>query len=244
MDVKVISLKRTIQRREEFSKQNARLSYNFFDAVDGAELTLQDLMHSNKVAPNLPYTAGAYGCALSHLALWESAINTNSIVTIAEDDAIFRDDFSERATELLEKLPFGWDIVLWGWNFDSILALNVMSEVSPCVVLCIQEQLRISIPQFTTQKTRPTLLPLDKCFGLPAYSISPSGAKKYKALCFPLQNFTVHMPIINQNMANTGIDVALSNIYASTSAHICLPPLVATKNLREVSTIQNNLKIK
>ena len=45
---------------------------------------------------NLPYTDGAIGCALSHYQLWNLSIEKNEVLTIAEDDAIFRYDFIEK----------------------------------------------------------------------------------------------------------------------------------------------------
>lgn len=75
---------------------NPHVDYLFCDAIDGS--TLPDNVLSNPLLfeKDLPYTKGAYGAALSHLALWNKAINENCVLTIAEDDAIVRNDFHVR----------------------------------------------------------------------------------------------------------------------------------------------------
>jgi len=198
------------------------------------------LSDPNLFARNLQYTKGAYGCALSHLAAWFDAIDSNEIVTVAEDDAIFRHDFQSMHQQVLSNLPDDWDIVMWGWNFDSILSLNSMPEISPTVLFFDQQQLRNKIYEFQIATQRPTLLPLDKCFGTPAYSISPKGAEKFLKGCFPLQHFFLYFPGLNRELPNNGIDIAMNRIYASTNSFACFPPLVITKNEHETSSIQTN----
>jgi GR25 family glycosyltransferase involved in LPS biosynthesis len=52
-------------------------------------------------------------------------------LTIAEDDAVFRADFEHEANRVIASLSPDWDMILWGWNFDSILGLEFMKNVSP-----------------------------------------------------------------------------------------------------------------
>src|SRR3569833_3107431 len=74
---KVISLTRTPERRTEFARRNPHLNYVYFDAVDGKTLTRESVAATGLFPPGLPYTRGAYGAALSHLALWEETIARN-----------------------------------------------------------------------------------------------------------------------------------------------------------------------
>ena len=242
-EIQVISLLRSVLKRSTFVEQNKNIPHLFVNAVDGLGLTKLQLSNEELFEPGLPYTAGAFGCALSHLLLWKQAIATNKHITIAEDDAIFRNDFIDTQKKILASIPTNWDIVLWGWNFDSILSFNVMPGVSPAVTVFNQEQLRASIPSFKEIHTEPAAFKLDKLFGIPAYTISPKGAKKFKALCFPLKNFTLNAPLINGNIPNYGIDIAMCNIYQSTDSYVCFPPLVVTKNDHSISSIQEKSAI-
>lgn len=237
--IKVISLKRSIDRRNSFIKNNANLNFEFFDAIDGLSLDLNKIKELDLFSSDLVYTKGAYGCALSHLYLWEETIKNNKPLTIVEDDAIFRNDFDNMKNKIISQMDDNWDIILWGWNFDSILSLNIMPDVSPVVALFEQNKLINSIEQFKIAKNTPNLIKLDKAFGLPAYTISPSGAKKFKELCFPLTKFSLFFPILDRTLSNNGIDIATNAIYSKTNSFVSLPPLVVTKNDKSISTIQN-----
>jgi GR25 family glycosyltransferase involved in LPS biosynthesis len=232
----IISLKRTPSRREIFVKKNSHIDYEFFDAIDGILLSDSDFHNELLFEKGLNYSKGAYGCALSHLSLWEKAINENCSLTIAEDDAIFRRDFYSTQEILLNSISNDWDIVLWGWNFDAILSLNLLPGISSGVVVMNQDQMRSTIDNFMNLTNMPSLLALDKCFGIPAYTISPNGAKKFKSLCFPLKPFSVWFPILNKNIPNNGIDISMNKIYSSTKSYICFGPLVLTKNDHSIST--------
>jgi len=241
-DIKVINLERSIERKNNFVKNNKGIDYEFVSAVDGQLLTDNDIYDKNKFIQPLPYFGvGAYGCALSHLKLWNTAIEHEAPITIAEDDAIFRLDFKIKADEIISQLPTDWDIILWGWNFDSILSLSAMTNISPTVILFDQDTLRSNVEYFKINKTKSYAFKLDKCFGIPAYTISSKGAEKFKKLCFPLENFELFFPVLNRKIPNTGIDIAMNRVYASTNSFVSFPPLVITKNEHEISTIQKNL---
>lgn len=237
--VKVISLARSLDRRRMFSELNAHIDFEFVDAVDGAQV-MPEVDHSPDLfEAGLRYNAGAIGCAMSHLALWQEAAYGDHPVTIVEDDAILRRDFHEQAARAIAGLPDDWDVVVWAWNFDSILSLNVMPEVSQAVVLFDQARMRESIGNFQAMATAPSLLPLDKCFGTPAYSISPAGARRFMAECFPLKNFQLFFPVLNRTLPNNGIDIAMNRIYGATRSFCSMPPLAVTRNEHAASTIQH-----
>ena len=236
--VRVISLLRTPDRRRVFEQENKNLYFEYFDAIDGSTLTLEEILQTGLFETDLPYTPGAYGAALSHLHLWEEAIRYDKNVTIAEDDAIFRSDFDEYQDRVLKELPEKWDFILWGWNFDSVLSLKAMPETSPSVMLFSQDKLRNSCDAFKASRHKVNLFRLDKALGIPAYTISPYGAKKFKEKCFPQRHISVYLPVLNHLIQNNGVDISMNNIYCSTQSYVCFPPLVITKNDRKISTIQ------
>ena len=236
--VKVISLERSTERRAEFRRRNFRLDFEFFNAVDGAALSEETIAASGLFKPGLDYTRGAYGVALSHHTLWQQAIAGGEPLTIAEDDAVFREDFAETRAEFLARQPPGWDIVLWGWNFDAILALKLLPGV-PVVMGFDQNAMRAAINGFPFTGGMPLSFRLDTSFGIPAYSISPAGARKLTTRCFPLTDFSQPMPGMPNPVRNSGIDVAMAASYPACDAYVCFPPLVLTRNDHATSTIQD-----
>jgi glycosyl transferase, family 25 len=238
LPVKVISLERSVERRAEFRRYNSHLGYEFVDAIDGATLHPDVISRLGLFKPGLSYKAGAYGVALSHYRLWDETVHTGRPLTVAEDDAIFRLDFARTHTALLAGLPADWDLVLWGWNLDSVLAMQIMPGVSSTMYFDYLQLLE-KVEEFQNGVGHPQLFRLDKCFGLPAYSVSPQGARKLIAQCFPLDGFTLTVPLIG-NVPNFGLDVATCRIYAAINSFVSFPQLAMTKNDRLASTIQNS----
>ena len=236
--LKVISLERSTERREEFRRRNGHIDYEFFNAFDGAALPPDAITGTGLFQPGLPYTVGAYGAALSHYRLWDEAARMDCPLTVAEDDAIFRLDFAQTHTALLNRLSADWDIVLWGWNLDSILAMQLTPGVGTAMYFDYAKLLE-SIEKFQNFADQPGLFPLDKCFGLPAYSISPAGARKLKSLCFPLTKFSLDFPLLG-NIPNYGLDVATNRIYSNVNSFVSFPLLAMTRNDRATLTIQNS----
>jgi Glycosyltransferase family 25 (LPS biosynthesis protein) len=73
--VNVINLDRSEDRRTEFTTLNAHLAdVARFPAIDGQRLEIASLVRRN---------------AMSHIALWDRAIESGQNLTICEDDAIF-----------------------------------------------------------------------------------------------------------------------------------------------------------
>jgi glycosyl transferase family 25 len=235
--VRVISLARSLERRASFAAINSHIDYSFFDAVEGATIMPHIRQLPELFDGDIGYLPGAVGCALSHLSLWKEAADTHQVVTVLEDDAILRRDFHEQCARALDSLPADWDVVVWGWNFDAQVSLNVMPGVSPALLTFNQDQLRQTIPGFQGLNTVPSLLPMESCFGTPAYSISPAGARKFIASCFPLTRFTHRVTGLPHPMPNNGIDMAMNRIYGVTNTFCSLPPLAVTRNDTPNSTI-------
>ena len=152
--------------------------------------------------------------------------------TIAEDDAVLRRDFSQRADSVLESLAPGWDLVLWGWNFDSILQVHPLGPVSPVLMFFDQPRLRESLDEFQALDGPVQAWRLERAFGAPCYTVSPAGARKFRELCFPQKPLKVWLPGFNYSMRNVGIDVSLNAAYPQAQAWACFPPLAATPNVR------------
>lgn len=235
--IDVISLARTLERRERFAAQNPGLRFTFFDAVDGQALDIDALWRDGTfgVGGYVSYSSGALGCALSHRGLWDKAEKEQRVVTVVEDDAILRADFASASQAVIERMVADWDIVMWGWNFDAGLALNVMPDVSPMVVLTDQAAMRQSINRFRTETGMPYPMPLARCFGTYAYSISPKGAAIFRAACFPLKPLAVPFPLRAHPIQNNGIDIAMNALYPSVQSFVSIPPLAITPNVNAES---------
>jgi glycosyl transferase family 25 len=232
--IRVISLVRHAKRRDDFQRHNAHLPFTFFDAVDGRALTAADVQASGAFAPEVraTYDAHSYGCALSHWHLWTEAAAGDEPLTIAEDDAHLRHDFEARSAQLIEALPAGWDMVLWGWNFDSVLQVQPMGSVSSVAMVFDQRQLRESLDAFQQGQTPVQPFKLERAFGLPAYTLSPGGAAKLLERCFPQKPLSVFVPISRHHVANVGVDVSTNAVYGEAECFACFPPLAVTPNRR------------
>lgn len=238
LPIKVISLPASTDRRAAFAANNAHVGYDFVDAVDGKAIQPQMARLPDLFEPGLDYTAGAVGCALSHLTLWQDVVDSGQPMTILEDDAILRHDFEARSAQVVAGLPADWDIVVWGWNFDSILSLNIMPGISPAVVQFNQTQLRATMRSFQALAGAPAVLRLAECFGTCAYTISPAGARRFMAECFPLRPFHHYVQGIRRDVPNNGIDIPMIRLYSQANAYCALPPLAATRNEQATSLVQ------
>lgn len=242
MELWVISLEESAERRRDFAEANEHLEFKFFDAVNGKEVTSRWLKNPLKdkslFDKSLRYTAGAVGCAMSHLQMWERCIAAGAPMTILEDDAITRFDFDKVQQEVVSNLPADWDFVLWGWNFDSVLVPGEMEGLSPVLMLFDQEAMRANVDAFQAMNQGPKLLKLKHAFGIPAYSISPKGAKLLKERCFPLRELQFSVPLTRISVPNNGVDIPMNMAYPHLQAFVAFPPLVITENIHEISTVQ------
>lgn len=243
LPIKVISLVRTPQRRASFQRQNPGLAFEFRDAVDGTAMGAADVAATGLFQQGLNYTAGAYGIALSHHQLWQEAAAGETPFTVAEDDAIFRADFAAAHARVLDALPPAWDFVQWGFNFDTALAFRLPFGL-PLVSSFSHNHIRQAVQNFQTQTGPPTVCRLDFSFGLPAYSISPAGARRFLKELFPLRDYHRTYPLIPKPVRNEGIDIAMNHVYPGAAAYVCFPPLVVTPNDRANSTVQTSGPLK
>ena len=235
----VINLDRSVERWAAFEKTNqAHLPYERFSAIEGSLLSRVDLQAQGILNANVEYTTGAVGCAASHIALWKKAVAENRNLTICEDDAVFNAAFVARSEILLKQLEGKFDLILWGWNFDSTMSYQMLPGVSICAARFDQGRMRQSIAAFQRLNFVPSLYRLTRAFGLPSYTISAQGAEALLKNCLPLRNMSVRFPGYDYEFPNNGIDIVTSAFYPSLRAYVSLPPLVITPNLRPISTVQ------
>ncbi len=240
METFVISLPRTPERYEQFTRNNAKHTRIVrVDAVDGKTRSLNDLQEGGLVEGSPAYTPGAIGNALSHHQLWVYAAEKDVPVTICEDDAFLHDDFAAEQEKLLRRLGGDWDVVLWGWNFDSILLAAPDTSLSPFLMQFRQDEMRRNKISYLQAPIHPTLLRLRAAFGSMCYSISPAGAQRYLGYCFPLRPFEFSIPEINFRMNNVALDAMMCSFYRNSRSWVCFPPLAVTDNDHETSTVQS-----
>ena len=238
MDIHVINLERNGDRLSTFRETNQHLKNIVrFPAVDGEEMPRAQLRAEGIFGTDMPtYSNAAVGCALSHLALWQKAAAQSEAFTIAEDDAIFNNHFEVEATALVQSLPPNWDILLWGWNFDSILFFDFLPHVSPCLGAFSESEMRKQAAVFQKLHVKPQAYCLLKGFGLLAYTVSPHGAEKLLKHCLPIREMEVYCHGLNRSVTNIGIDVMTNALYPNINAFVSFPPLAVSKNEKTTST--------
>jgi glycosyl transferase, family 25 len=234
----VISLARTPQRYEQFARNNAAHSHiERFDAVDGSQLSLEELKQDGLVAAELPVSKGALGVAASHRQLWRYAVDYAVPITVCEDDAFLHDQFSVESERLLLELGADWDLVYWGWNFDALLLAEIPT-LSTLVMRFDQKAMRANKHEYLRRPVHPSMMRMKAAFGLMCYSISPAGASKFLDRCFPLRQLTVEIPELGFKVDNVGLDAVMCHQFRETSSWACFPPLALSDNDHSISTVQ------
>ena len=243
LDIHVINLDRCKDRMAAFEKLNRPREVNFlrFSALDGKNVARSPLIESGIITADLCYGEGALGCALSHLALWNLAIEQSQSLTVCEDDAIFNRSFGPAGESLIQALPPDWHLILWGWNFDSIVMFNMIPGVSPCLGMFDQDRMRLGIEAFQTARLTPQPFRLFNAFGTVGYSVSPAGARAMKQHCLPFRNMDVFIPGLGRAVPNRDFDIMLNDAYPRLNAYVSLPPLIITRNFHSISTIRQAL---
>lgn len=238
MQINLINLDRSPDRLAAFTAANAFLpQIRRRPGVDGKTLDRLQLTRSGLLAPGLGWTDGAVGNGLSHLRLWQEAVQINQPVTVAEDDVIFNRHFQEKAPALLAALPAGWEFVLWGWNFDVYVAFELVKGAGLCVSHLDQASLAQGLAEFQSQRFTPQPFRLIRAFGQPCYTVAPQGAAKLLAHCRPFRAETVALPEVRGSVAAQDVGVLAPGAYPSLQAYLSFPPLAASPNDPALSTV-------
>lgn len=114
IQILVISLERSIERRARVEKEMAKISlpWTFLSAVDGSALKeAPEEYKSRKVRRLLGHdlTPNEIGCYLSHKEAWRRCVKSNLITLVFEDDFLLSPNFEEIIFELLRNQN------LWGF---------------------------------------------------------------------------------------------------------------------------------
>lgn len=126
MDIYVINLKSRPIKREFMEKQMKMhdLNATFFEAVDGNDLDLKDLLDDGVISPvknkkiKRYLRKGEIGCALSHMNIWLKLLNSDKqYALIFEDDAVLCNDFKDMLRGVVnEANTVPWDILYLNEN--------------------------------------------------------------------------------------------------------------------------------
>ena len=88
----VINLKRRLDRKTTLIKENPNLDFTFIEAIDGKNLTQNELLENNLLNssfydPSGMVTMGVFACALSHKKAWDQAIldGVNNALFLEDD---------------------------------------------------------------------------------------------------------------------------------------------------------------
>ncbi len=102
-----------------------------------------------------------------------------------------------------------------------------------------QEAIERSLADFAADRRSPVLLRLHRAFGIPCYTLTSSGAHRLLQACFPLRPLAVYFPLLDREMDNTGVDIAMNAAYPHIRSRVAFPPLALTLNSLALSTIQS-----
>lgn len=235
--ITVISLDRTPQRLERFTKLNSHVSIERFKAIDGLELDRDACIAQGLITAANLFKRGALGCTSSHVALWRRCVVEQRSLHVAEDDAILRYDFLEVSAHALAQLP-SWDYVFWGANFDWPMKVRLGPGLGTCVLEANQAEMREEWRQFQASTQAPIMARLVACSGLCCYSISPTGARRLLDRLLPISDDPAPFARNEKlNVATTNLDIAISRQSAELEAYIAIPSLALTLNVHSESTI-------
>jgi GR25 family glycosyltransferase involved in LPS biosynthesis len=125
--VYVINLKRRKDRKERLIKENPEIDFTFIEAIDGKEITKEQLIESGLLNPSFydptgMVTMGIFACALSHKKAWDQALADGvENALFLEDDINFETPFIEDKSftplyqDILSDLKqFDWDLIQFG----------------------------------------------------------------------------------------------------------------------------------
>jgi glycosyl transferase family 25 len=227
----VINLDRASERLGVFRDRNQHIpDIARFSAIDGRDADKARLAAAGLIAPSLPYTDGALGNALSHIALWRRTVESGSPAMIIEDDAILSHHLLPSAEKLLATLRDDWDLVLWGWNFDAFIWLDLLPGASRAIVRLYQEDARRNSAAFQRIDVPRAAARVLHFFGTACYSVSPKGARALLDYCVPLRPLLIDFDGFGITMQNRTLDAMLNGICPRLRAFACVPPLALPEN--------------
>lgn len=232
--INVIHLSKATERKRTFFALNKidNLHFELVEGIDSQLLDCDELKRQKLIKPGTTFRTP--GCGLTHRKLWLQSVETNTPLIVCEDDAVIRRDFREQFSKCMNVLPKDWDFLLLGYNFDSLLDVEIIAGTERLSGRFTDKKLAISgLKTFQKSITPVSVLPLRNAFGTPGYAVSPAGARHLLRNVFPLRNLTISIPYYGSTMETRSIDSMMNGLYAKMKAFACLPPLVVTPNQRD-----------
>ena len=120
LQVLVISLRRSVDRREKVEQElkKVSMSWSFLDAVDGSALARPPAEYQPlkvQLLQGYPLTPNEIGCYLSHKEAWKSCVAQNIPTLVFEDDFVLSPEFENVINSLLNDED--------AWNFVRLQGL-------------------------------------------------------------------------------------------------------------------------
>lgn len=238
-DCYVINLARSPERLANFMHHNAGsgLEFQRFEASDGNSISDDEAAALRLIKPGTKWESrGVIGVALSHRRLWEKTVAEARPLIVFEDDAYVRHDFAIQFARLTAAIP-RWDIVLLGYNTDSLLEFNVAGDFDFSGLFTVRYPKRDQLTAFAQTDLPAAAFRLKHAFGICGYVISPKGAADLLRRCFPMDNRMLHFRATNRKFPVFSIDAMMNLFYQRLDAYVALPPLVLPHNDKHTSTI-------
>lgn len=185
---------------------------------------------------------GAICCGLAHYQAFRECIESNQPVTIFEDDAILVKNFDEKSKKLIDQVGTEWDLIQWGYNWDSFLDIRYPEKKGPVFrVSLLSQKDKFNEGEFRNSETESSLFPLVSTFGMHAYTISPKGAKKFLQHYPKITDiFVDNIDLLHQGYWALSLDMVLNSFYDKNDCYVALPPLSYVVNNKKESVIWNS----
>jgi GR25 family glycosyltransferase involved in LPS biosynthesis len=232
-DCRVINLARHGQRLKRFFEQNEAVGLHIerFEAIEGSTVDIAKAIAGGVVTSRANFSQGAIGVAMSHRAIWHETIERRKHAIVFEDDTVLRSDIGDVLPPLVSQLGNDWDIVLLGYNTDSILDLELWAGgIDLRGHFSIPYPTSVQLTAFIASKEPVGIYKLNAAFGLCGYAISPRGAKRLISACFPMDKLVIPIPALGRNITSSGLDSVLNAFFKQISAYACFTPLVVPIN--------------
>lgn len=235
----VINLARTPERLASFQRQNAAsgITFNRFDAADGSLIGEEEAIGFNLIRRGSKWrTPATIGVALSHRNLWEATIAEDRPRMVFEDDVYIRADVAEVFAAATRELA-AWDIILLGYNTDALIEFNVAADFGMSGLFTVKHPDAGQLEAFQRSRLPTNLFRLRHAFGISAYAISPAGARKLTANCFPMDNRLIEFKAANNRFNAFSLDCMMNVFYGDLDAYAFVGPLALPLNDWEASTV-------
>ncbi len=242
-DCHVINLARTPERMAAFLQRNgaAGLAFRRFEAADGNAIDHEEAIRLGLIKPNSKWpTRGTVGVALSHRNLWDKAAAERRALIVLEDDAYVRHDIRSAFAGAIAGIG-RWDIVLLGYNTNSLLEFNVAGDIDVSGLFTVRYPKPAQLDKFQQTRTAVSLFRLKHAYGICGYAVSPEGAERLRQAVFPMDNRMLEYAATKMRLPAYSIDGLMSVTYPALDAYACISPLVLAPNDKVQSTVMKSV---